>query len=38
MTVLPFAGCAGAFLVLLNYPLHGEKLRAMKRRLVEMRR
>lgn len=38
MTFLPFAGCAGAFLVLLTYPLHGEALRAMRKRLVEMSR
>jgi GPH family glycoside/pentoside/hexuronide:cation symporter len=37
MTFLPFAGCASAFIILLFYPLHGETLRAMKRKLVEMR-
>ena len=38
MALLPCLGCATAFLALLAYPLHGERLRAMKRSLVERRR
>jgi GPH family glycoside/pentoside/hexuronide:cation symporter len=38
MTFLPFAGCTGAFLVLQFYPLHGERLVEMKRKLVQMRK
>jgi GPH family glycoside/pentoside/hexuronide:cation symporter len=37
MTLLPFAGCALAFVVLVLYPLHGEKLRAMKAALAAQR-
>lgn len=33
MTGLPFAGCTLAFLALLTYPLHGERLRAVKAEL-----
>lgn len=33
MTGLPFAGCALAFLALLTYPLHGERLAAVKKEL-----
>ena len=34
MTGLPFAGCALAFLALLTYPLHGERLQAVKDELA----
>ncbi|MEY4408163.1 MAG: MFS transporter [Proteobacteria bacterium] len=37
MALLPCAGCATAFLVLQTYPLHGERLREMKRELVRLR-
>ncbi|MBV7339594.1 MFS transporter [Chloroflexi bacterium TSY] len=37
MTGLPFAGCALAFLALLTYPLHGERLRAIKEELANRR-
>jgi GPH family glycoside/pentoside/hexuronide:cation symporter len=37
MTLLPALGCASAFLILLTYPLHGARLREMKRQLVELR-
>jgi enoyl-CoA hydratase/carnithine racemase len=33
MALLPCAGCATAFLVLQTYPLHGERLREMKREM-----
>lgn len=37
MALLPSLGCAGAFLALLAYPLHGTRLREMKRLLVKRR-
>jgi glycoside/pentoside/hexuronide:cation symporter, GPH family len=37
MTLMPFLGCATAFLILLAYPLHGQRLREMRRQLVELR-
>lgn len=37
MALLPCVGCAMAFVVLLSYPLHGERLREMKRSLVAIR-
>ncbi|MEZ4681620.1 MAG: MFS transporter [Caldilineaceae bacterium] len=35
MSGLPFAGCALAFLAMLTYPLHGERLRTVKATLTE---
>jgi GPH family glycoside/pentoside/hexuronide:cation symporter len=37
MALLPCLGCAAAFIALLAYPLHGERLREMKRLLVKRR-
>jgi len=37
MTGLPFAGCALAFIALLTYPLHGERLAAVKAELHRRR-
>jgi glycoside/pentoside/hexuronide:cation symporter, GPH family len=37
MTLLPFFGCAAAFAILQLYPLHGEALREVKRKLVALR-
>ncbi len=34
MAGLPFIGCALAFVALLTYPLHGEQLQAVKKRLA----
>jgi GPH family glycoside/pentoside/hexuronide:cation symporter len=38
MALLPCLGCAAAFVALLAYPLHGRRLREMKRSLVQRRR
>lgn len=38
MTGLPFAGCALAFVALWTYPLHGERLKEVKRTLSERHR